>query len=101
MGMTIGTVDEPPILLTPEEAESLLLPGPTVHNFIPASFAIIGCDCSRKHAIETFKAAIRIEIGGPNMKGMHHPIVVWESKNKMRCYEADMEKVEAFEKARA
>lgn len=93
--------DDSKLLLTPEEAESLLRPGATIHNFVQAGFVVLGCDFSREKAIEALKSALQIEIGGNGSKSMGHPIVVWDREDHHSFFEADMEKVAAFEAARA
>jgi hypothetical protein len=41
-----------------------------------------------------------IEIGGPNAKDWKHPVIVVTQQNKPIFCEADMEKVDAFERER-
>lgn len=94
-------MDEEKFIITPEEAESLLLDGPTVHNFAQSSFMLLGCDYGREEAIAAFKAAKLIEIAGPTCKAMKHPIAVHEQDGRWTVFEADMAKVEAIEASRA
>lgn len=88
------------LIITPDEAESLLQDGETVHNFAQAGFAILGCDYDRAAAIKAFREAKSIEIGGSSCKGMKHPIVIWDSDGHYTFFEADMDKVAAFEASR-
>ena len=88
-------------LLTPAEAESLLAEGEYIHNYIGGGMMMLGCDYSRTEAVEAFKAAKSIEIGGPSCKAMRHPIAVFDANDRLSFFEADMAKVEALEAARA
>lgn len=93
--------DEAKLIITPEEAESLLYDGAdTVHNFMDSGFALIGCDWSREATIKAFKEAIQIEIAGPSARGMNHALAVWSSKTEHSFFEADPEKVDAFERGK-
>lgn len=57
------------IILTPEQAESLLCDGPTVHNYVnPSPGMFLGCDFDRENAIAAFHKAKSIELGGENCK---------------------------------
>lgn len=85
------------IILTPDEAASLIADGDYVHNFIQSGMTFLGCDYERDDAIEAFRAAKSIEIGGPSCKAMKHPIAVFDARDRLSFFEADMEKVEAFE----
>lgn len=94
--------DDDKLIISADEAESLLADGTYIHNFVnPAVGMLIGCDYDRADAIKAFKSALRIEIGGDGCKSMKHPICVWESKDRNSFFEADMDKVEALEAARA
>jgi hypothetical protein len=90
------------VILTPEEAESLLRDKPTVHNYVVAPGMLIGCDFSWDAAIAAFKHATRIELAGENAKSTGHAIVVWEDDKSYEYsfFEADMEKVVALEEAK-
>ncbi len=99
--MTIGEIDEDKVIITPEDAESLLLDGDTVHNYAnPGMNMFIGCNYSKEDAIKAFKSALAIEIAGPHCKSMKHPLAVWSDKHHVTFFEADMAKVEAFERSR-
>lgn len=94
--------DEAKLIITPEEAESLLYDGAnTVHNFVTVGPMLIGCDYSRENALKAFQEAIQIEIAGPGARGLNHAIAVWSSKTSHSYFEADPEKVDAFDKAKA
>lgn len=91
--------DDIQIILTPEQAEALLPEGDTMHSMSGGGFVIVGCNHSRENTIKAFRSALQIEIGGPACKSMKHPIVVWDRNDHCVFYQADMEKVEAFEAA--
>jgi hypothetical protein len=89
------------VIITPAEAESLLKEGADdIHNLMQRGMLFVGMDWSRESVIKAFKEAKQIEIGGDTCKGMKHPIVVWNTEKSFSFFEADMEKVEAFEDAR-
>lgn len=94
--------DAPRLMLTAEEAESLLYDDREhVHNFMDAGPMLIGVDYERAHAIEAFKAAKQIEIAGAGARGMNHAIVVWPGDGeRYSFFEADPEKVDAMEKVK-
>lgn len=87
------------VLLTPQEAESLLLDGEYVHTYRQAGTVFIGTDWSREEAITAFANALRLEIGGPTCQGMGHPIVVTDRTGHV-FFAADMDKVSAMEAAK-
>jgi hypothetical protein len=90
------------LFITADEAESLLTDeGEYVHNFVDGGMMMLGCDFERDSAVKAFKAAKSIEIGGPGCKAMRHPIVVFEPDGRHSFFEADMDKVAAFEAAKA
>ncbi len=89
------------IILTADEAISLLAAGENVHNYVnnvPNMF--IGCDYSRDEAEEHIRKALACEIGGPSCKRMKHALVVWSTETSLSFFETDMEKVEAMERAK-
>lgn len=90
------------LTITADEAIGLLVDDAEyVHNYISGRGIMLGCDFSREGAIEAFRKAHSIEIGGPACKASRHPIAVWDSPNHVSFFEADMAKVEAFEASRA
>jgi hypothetical protein len=89
------------IILTPDEAESLLLEGEYVHNYSNPAGMLLGCDYGREDAIAELRKAHAIELGGDGSKSIKHPIVCWHTEKRHTFFEADMEKVEAFEAARS
>lgn len=94
--------DEDKMIITAAEAESLLPEGDYVHNYAnPGAGMFIGCDYDREAAIEEFKKAVQIEIAGPNCKAMKHLIAVWHNKSHVTFFAADMDRLAAFEAARA
>jgi hypothetical protein len=89
------------IILTADEAISLLPAGDDVHNYvnnIPGIF--IGCDFSRADAEKHIRSAVQCEIGGSGCKGMKHALVVWATNNRMSFFATDMAKVEEMERAK-
>ena len=96
-------MSETKLIITPAEAESLLIDGADyVHNYLnPRGGVFIGCDYQRADAIAAFEEAVGIEIAGPGCKSMKHPIAVWKTENDVSFFEADMAKVERFEADRA
>lgn len=90
------------VILTPAEAEALLPDGDTIHNFVnPGVGMIVGCDYERASALEAFAKAVQIELGGEQSMRLKHPIIVWDSEKHYSFFQADMEKVAAFEAARS
>lgn len=91
------------IILTADEAIALLPEGDgDVHNFIEGGFAIIGADHERSHAEKRLRKAFQIELAvrdGAAWK-MNHPICCWKSESERSFYEADMDRVDAFEAAK-
>lgn len=90
------------IILTPEEAESLLVEGEQQHNFAnPNGGVFIGVDCSRDSAVKMIRAAHALEIAGPICQAMNHALVVWTSESRHLFFETDPVKVEAMEARKA
>lgn len=87
------------VLLTADQAISLLPAGATVHNFVQSSMMMLGCDYQIADAIKALRDAKSIEIGGPSCKAMKHPIAVFAQDERLSFFEADMDKVAAFEAA--
>lgn len=90
------------VIISPAEATALLIDGAEyVHNYAnPSGGMFLGVDYDRADAIEAFEKAKQIEIGGEGCKGMRHPLVVWDTDNHYTFFEADMDKISAFEEAR-
>lgn len=93
--------DDDKVILTPEQAEAMLPEGKHVHNFANPGGMLIGCDYEREHAIAALRSARQIELGGEQCMAMKHPIVVWETERRCTFFQADMEKVAAFEAAQS
>lgn len=90
------------IIISADEAISLLADGATVHNYAnPAPGIFFGVDYDRADAEKHVRNAIQCEIAGPRCKGMKHALAVWSEKNRVTFFETDMAKVEAMEKAKA
>jgi hypothetical protein len=89
------------ILLTADEAISLLPSGETVHNYVNnVSGMFIGCDYDRADAEKHIREAVQREIGGDGCKSMKHALVVWSSNTRMSFFETDMVKVDELERAK-
>lgn len=92
------------LIITAEQAESLLNDGPTIHNFVQCGGAmLVGCDYDRAEALKAFADAKLIEIGGDGCKTMGHALAVWKGEPNdivsVSFFEADKDKVAAFEAA--
>lgn len=93
--------DDDKVILTPAEAEAMLPEGEYVHNFAnPTGGLMVGIDYEREDAVKKLHTAKQIELGGPECMAMKHPIVVWDTPTHHTFFEADMDKVKAFEAAR-
>jgi len=89
------------ILLTADEAISLLPAGEYVHNYKnPAAGMFVGIDFEREDAEKHIREAVQREIGGPGCKSMKHGLVVWKTDRDLSFFETDMAKLEAMEAAR-
>jgi hypothetical protein len=90
------------IILTADEAISLLPPGEYVHNYAnPGAGLFIGVDFDRADAEDHIRKAVQCEIGGPGCKGMKHGLVVWDSEKRCTFFETDMAKLSEMEAAKA
>lgn len=90
------------IILTPEEAESILADGEHIHSYAnPAGGLMLGCDHGRLAVIAGFKTAHAIELGGDNCKRMNHALVVWTEPTRLLFFQTDPAKVEALEARKA
>jgi hypothetical protein len=90
------------IILTPEEAETLLVEGETVHNYAnPGPGMFVGCDYERADAVKAIHGALQLEIAGEHCKRMKHALAVWTSKTRCTFFETDPAKVEAMEASKA
>lgn len=68
------------ILLTPEQAISVLPEGDSVHVYTnPVPGVNIGADWDRGKLVETINKAVAREIGGSNCRSMKHGLIVWET----------------------
>lgn len=101
--MTVVFTEDNKVIITAAEAAMLLRSDKDdVHNFAnPHGGLFIGCDYERSAALAAFRDAQTIEIGGPGCKASKHPLAVTDTAGRVTFFEADMEKVAAFELARA
>jgi hypothetical protein len=100
LGGVADMTDDTPIILTPEEAISLLAAGETVHNYANPTYGMfIGIDYSREDAEQHIRDAFAREIAGPHCKRMKHALAVWKNEEDRRptFFETDAEKVETME----
>lgn len=89
------------IILTADEAISLLPGGEFVHNYAnPSGGIFLGVDYERVDAEKHIREALQCEIGGERCKSMKHALAVWSSENRVTFFETDMAKVEAMERAK-
>lgn len=68
------------ILLTPEQAISVLPGGDSVHVYTNPAGMLIGCDWKRETLIDAIRKSPQLEIGGGMCRSMKHGLIVWESK---------------------
>lgn len=90
----------PKVILTAEEAISLLPEGEHIHNFVSGGMMLIGCDYDREDAIKAIREAEQREIGGDACKRMNHALVVWSSETRHSFFATDPEKVAGMEAAK-
>lgn len=86
------------LIITPEQAETLLSGGEYIHNFANPNGMMIGCDYVRSDAIKALKSAAQIEIGGNQCKAMNHALVVWENDSRYTFFATDPNKVGEIER---
>jgi hypothetical protein len=84
--------------LTPDQAESLLLPGERVHCFVNLPSGLVACGVARHRAIARIREAKLLELGGPSAKQKGHALVVHDRSRGYSLFETDMEKAEAMER---
>lgn len=86
------------VMLTPEQAKSVLLDDESIHTFRSGRGIMIGADWSRKSILEAIdNNADKIEIGGPGCKRTGHGLVVWTSDTDPLFIECNKAKLEALE----
>ena len=89
------------IILSAEEAISLLPEGQHIHNYKnPGAGLMLGIDFERADAEKHIRKAIQREIGGPGCQAMKHALVVWDTEKSLSFFETDMDKVSAMEKVK-
>lgn len=86
------------LTLTPDQAESLLLPGERIHSYVNPPWGLVGCDSSREDVVRLIREAKLLEIGGDRAKRMKHGLVVYAREGGCKFFATDMEKVEAMER---
>lgn len=71
---------EDKIILTKEEALKIAdIQDNQIHNFLTASFGLIGADYELETFNEYLESADYIEVGGNNCRGMNHALVIWKN----------------------
>lgn len=96
--MTPKTKTEERILLTKEQALSLIPKRGQVHTFRSGTGILIGADWK----VSTLRKAIKeawsddIEIGGPQCLAMGHGLVIWTSKNNPLFIQVDNLELQKF-----
>ena len=85
------------LILTPEQAESVLPEGEYIHNFRNPTGMLVGCDYDRDGAVKALHDAKQIEIGGDQCKAMKHGLVVWDDDKSYSFFATDGERLEKLE----
>ena len=67
------------IILTPEQALSMLPNGDQIHTFRSASVALIGADWDRVDLEKAIRENV-CEVGGVHCQAVNHGLVVWTDK---------------------
>ena len=86
------------LILTPDQAESLLPVGERIHGFVNPPWGFVECDSSRKDVVRLIREARLLEIGGERAKRMKHALVVHAREGGCKLFATDMEKVKAMER---
>jgi hypothetical protein len=86
------------LILTPDQAESLLPVGERVHGFVNPPWGFVECDSSRKDVVRLIREARLLEIGGERAKRMKHALVVHAREGGCKLFATDMERVKAVER---
>ena len=76
------------VILTPEQALSMLPDGDQIHTFRSMGFALIGCDWSRSSLEQEIREK-QCEVGGDQCQAMNHGLVIWTSETEplfVECY---------------
>ena len=86
------------LILTPDQAESLLPVGERVHGFANPPWGFVGCDSSRKDVVRLIREAKLLEIGGERAKRIKHALVVHAREGGCKLFATDTERVKAMER---
>ena len=86
------------LILTPDQAESLLPAGERIHGFVNPPWGFVECDSSRKDVVRLIREARLLEIGGERAKRMKHALVVHAREGGCKLFATDMERVKAVER---
>ena len=73
------SINDLPIVLTAEQALSMLPDGDEVHTFRSTGNALFGADWSRSKLEQAIREN-RCEVGGDQCQRMNHGLIVWTSE---------------------
>lgn len=68
-------MSDDPIILSKEQALSMLGDGETIHTFRSTGLALFGCDWSREQIVEAINEN-ECELGGPACQKMNHGLAI-------------------------
>src|SRR5215467_5458765 len=77
------------LILTPDQAESLLPIGERVRGFVNPPWGFVECDCSRKDVVQLIREARLLEIGGERAKRVKHALVVHAREGGCNLFATD------------
>lgn len=92
----MSSIEEKKFLTKQQALDCLIIKEGQVHNFVPASFGMIGADWSIEDVKKCFEEAKSIEIGGEQCRKMEHGIAVITDDN-VYFFEADNEKLNKYD----
>ena len=85
------------VIITPEQAESLIVEGDDVHTFVSAAFGLVGADHSRRGILADIRAAERIDLSGPMARAMGHGICLRRKGQSPLFVRTNDAKMDAFD----
>lgn len=90
-------MSEEPIIVSYEDALTVVPPRGKVHCMVQNSFALIGADWDRRAFLSALKRAKSIQIGGPACRASSHGLVVLSHDNRTLFFEANDDALSALE----